>query len=149
MDKEYYKDYHMNKYISNLRNTNKNTQEFNFNNCTKIAKVVDVYDGDTVKACFSIDNSLIFYKFNIRLYGYNSEEIRQKKDEPLREQKKELAIKQKKALEEMVLDKIVHIECLGFDKYGRILGKIFLDNEKKTCVNDIMVQDVGCKIYII
>lgn len=135
---------------TSLQNTTNDTPLFEINNCCKMAKVVDVYDGDTVKACFSLDGTCErIYRFTIRMYGYNSEEIRQPKTEKDRDEKKRLALAQKKALEDMVLNKIVFIDCLGYDKYGRILGKMYMDAERVECVNDIMVNDIGCKVYIL
>lgn len=133
-----------------LEMASNNTPYFKFDGCTKLAKVVDVYDGDTLRACFSIDDTdKNIYKYNVRLYGYDSEEIRQPKNAALREEKKQLAYKHKKALEEMTLNKLVYLECMGYDKYGRLLGKVFLDSEKTQCVNTIMVDSVGCKPYIV
>jgi endonuclease YncB( thermonuclease family) len=136
--------------LRNLEITNNKTPLFEINHCVKLAKVVDVYDGDTVKACFSLDDSPAnIYRFTIRMYGYNSEEIRQPKNDHHRDEKKKLALEQKYALENMVLNKIVYLECMGDDKYGRILGKIYLDSEKNECVNDRMVNDHGCKVYLL
>lgn len=136
--------------MSVLSSATNKTPLFEFVNCVKIAKVVDVYDGDTLKACFSIDDDpQHIFRFPVRMYGYNSEEIRQKKDEVLREEKKKKALEQKKALENLTLNKIVYLECMGYEKYGRILGKIYLDRDKKQCVNTIMVQEYGCVEYMI
>jgi endonuclease YncB( thermonuclease family) len=133
-----------------LQNTSNATPLFEIKNCVKLAKIVDVYDGDTAKACFSLDGSCeTIYRFIIRMHGYDSEEIRQLKNEPLRDEKKKLALLQKKALEDMILNKLVFIDCLGHDKYGRILGKIYLDAEKIECVNDRMINEHGCKVYLL
>lgn len=124
-----------------------NTPKFEFNyGITKLVKVIDVYDGDTITVAMSIhpDNNnedvSMIYKFNIRMYGYNTEEIRQPKNDPDREDKKAYAIYQRDWLREQILNKIVILECLGYDKYGRILGKVFLDQEKTKCINDIIVD---------
>jgi endonuclease YncB( thermonuclease family) len=47
------------------------------------------------------------------------------------------------------MNKIVYLECLGSDKYGRILGKIFLNKNDEKCVNDIIVETGLCKKYIL
>lgn len=142
-------------YLSKLQScTNDNIQEFGFyNNETKLVKVIDVYDGDTITIALCIDktdcNARSIYKFKVRMYGYNTEEIRQPKNEPNREEKKQWAIYQRDWVIERILNKIVLLECLGYDKYGRILGKVYLDNNKTQCLNDIIVQKNIATKYVL
>ena len=90
----------------------------------------------------------MIYQFRVRMYGYNTEEIRQPKDEPEREEKKVRAIQQRDWVSNHILGKMVLLECLGYDKYGRILGKVYLDNEKSQCINDIIVSTGNAVAYI-
>ena len=53
-----------------------NIPQFNFNGDIKQAKVVDVYDGDTIKIVFTVSNKL--YKFNCRIIGVDTPELRTK-----------------------------------------------------------------------
>jgi len=137
-----------NTYLKALNATSKDTPIFEFNDCIKLSKVVDVYDGDTIKVCFSIDDTCHnIYRFTVRMYGYNSEEIRHSTKDPLRDDKKKLGIEHRDALSKMVFDKLVYLECMGYDKYGRLLANVFLDEAKTHCVNELMVSKVGCKPY--
>lgn len=86
-------------------------------------KVVSVYDGDTVKVVFPLNNTL--YKWNCRLTGIDTPEIRTRcKPE------KQYGYKVRDCLREKILNKIVKIKCGDFDKYGRLLGEIICDGDK-------------------
>lgn len=54
----------------------KNIPKFSLNGETKIAKITSVYDGDTVKACFSLGEQ--FYIWNCRISGVDTPELRTK-----------------------------------------------------------------------
>jgi len=92
------------------------------------AKVTSVYDGDTITVTVklgldvSIDSSM-------RLYGINAPELRTGK----------AGKDAKEFLSKQILGKeivIVTNDKKEREKYGRILGKVFLDG---VCVNDLMV----------
>jgi len=129
----------LSKYSS--KNYKDNIEIFSFKNQVHIAKIVDCYDGDTITCVFKHNGS--YFKFKIRMLGYDSPEMKPSKKIPEeeREKIKELAIVAKKRLEELILNKNVYIFCDDFEKYGRILGtiKITLDDEKS--VNDIMLEE--------
>lgn len=127
--------------------THENTTEFNFVNQIKQAKIVDVYDGDTCKAVFAFNGE--FVKFNIRMYGYNCHEMKQHKTDPNAEQNKQLAIAARDYLRTLVLNKIIFLQCLELDKYGRIIGKIYTHHTMTpdTCVNDMMLANGHGYIY--
>ena len=87
------------------------------------AKVIKVYDGDsyTIAAIFKGD----VYKFNVRLYGVDTPEIKGGSKET-----NDAAKAVKKAIEDLMLDKIVQIKVLNgteyegtkiCEKYGRLL----------------------------
>lgn len=84
------------------------------------AKVISVYDGDTVDAIFPLNDNE--YKWKIRLYGINTPEIKTK-DLTI----KEKGIAARNYLSELILDKQVLLDCKGLDKYGRVLAIIYLD----------------------
>ena len=91
-----------------------NVKEFSFEGETKVAKVVSVYDGDTVKVVFPVLRKL--FKFNCRISGVDTPEIRTRNKE---EKKYGLMVRDK--LREKILNKVVTIKCGDFDKYGRLL----------------------------
>ena len=84
-------------------------------------KVVSVYDGDTVKIIMKVNDE--FIKFNCRLSGIDTPEIRTKNSN---EKKYGIFVRDK--LREKILNKIVTVHCLKFDKYGRLLVTLFIDN---------------------
>jgi endonuclease YncB( thermonuclease family) len=108
-------------------------KEFSLKDIKTMAKVIDVYDGDTVKAIFPYDNKM--YLWNCRLNGIDTPEIRSsiKVD-------KERAIIARDQLRSFLLDSIVYIKCNLFDKYGRILTDIFIYNDKSN-EYDINISD--------
>lgn len=127
----------------------KDTPYFTFEGQTHLAKVVYCYDGDTCHCVFKHDGD--YYRFRIRMNGYDSPEMRPwKSDYPDEKDRKEIkrkAVIARERLKELVLNKIVILECDGEDKYGRLLGTIRLKIEDEQSVNDIMVQDGQGYIY--
>jgi endonuclease YncB( thermonuclease family) len=93
---------------------------FNFEGEKKIAKVVDVYDGDTVKVVFPVHNT--FYRWNCRLIKVDTPELRTRC-----KLQKQYGYKVRDALREKILNKVVLIHCDEFDKYGRLLVSIYED----------------------
>ena len=95
-------------------------------------KVVSVYDGDTVKIVFPLNNTL--YKWNCRLTGIDTPEIRTKC-----KAEKQYGYKVRDCLREKILNKVVKIKCGDFDKYGRLLGEIICDGDNCT-VNQWLIN---------
>jgi endonuclease YncB( thermonuclease family) len=108
-----------------------------------LAKVVDIYDGDTFKAVFHFNNN--YYKFNVRCYGYDSEEIRQPKLDKEREVKKAAGLRDKEALVKLIKGKVVELDILKFDLYGRLLCKVYVDD---IYVNDKMIENGNGKPFM-
>jgi endonuclease YncB( thermonuclease family) len=102
-------------------------EEFSFNNMRKKAKIISVYDADTVDAILCVRDRP--YKFKIRLNGIDTPEIRPLKTMPNRDIHVECGIKCREYLKSKILNKIVEVQCSEFDKYGRILGEIIFDNK--------------------
>jgi len=98
-------------------------EELTFKNDIKYGKVVSVYDGDTIKVVFLLGDKL--YKWNCRLDRVDTPELRTRND-----LEKELGYSVRDKLREKILNKIVKIKCGDFDKYGRLLTEIYInDNE--------------------
>lgn len=103
------------------------------------AKVVDVYDGDTITIV--IFNKFGFEKHKLRMYGYDSPEMKPKLNIENRENIINKAKQAKEFLSNLILNKIVEFESMGFDKYGRLLGKIFITNYcSRQDVNKLMLD---------
>jgi endonuclease YncB( thermonuclease family) len=120
-----------------------NTDRFNFNNKIFEAKVVKVYDGDTITVVFMIYGD--YYKFSIRMDGYDSPEMKSKNPDLAKKELEKLwAIKSRDFLAGMIMDKIVLLKCKDFDKYGRILGTVELNGMD---INGTMLERGYCRTY--
>lgn len=104
------------------------------------AKVVSVYDGDTVNVCFYIFDNL--HRFRVRLDGIDTPEI---KTQSVKE--KRLAIQARDLLRAQILDKIVLIDCRGFDKYGRLLGVLYKNDGSHLNINQFMLDAGVAQAY--
>jgi endonuclease YncB( thermonuclease family) len=88
-------------------------------------KCVHVYDGDTIKIVFPLHGELL--RWSVRISGVDTPEIRTKN-----KLEKLYGYKVKKKLQNKILNKIIYLECEEFDKYGRLLGYIYLiDDDQK------------------
>ena len=97
------------------------TKLFSFENEQIQAKVVSVYDGDTVKCVFPSNGKL--YKWNCRLTGVDTPELRTRC-----KVEKKYGYEVRDYLREKILNKVVTLHCGDFDKYGRLLVTIQCDD---------------------
>lgn len=119
----------------------KQTKIFSFEGRKCLGKVVDVYDGDTVKIVFPLtDNEPErLYKWNCRLINVDTPEIRTKN-----QKEKVFAKHVRDNLRDKILHKLVDIECKNFDKYGRLLVEIFYEGIN---INEWLVENNYAKKY--
>lgn len=90
----------------------------------KCGKVIKVYDGDTITiACKLFENDSNFYRFSVRIDGVDTPEIKGKTSE-----EKEKAKIVREALTDLIMNKIVYLENVRFEKYGRILAKVIYND---------------------
>ncbi|KAJ5067728.1 snase-like protein [Anaeramoeba ignava] len=124
-----------------LNKSTKETELFSksFIGIKTIGKCVDVYDGDTVKVVIPIYNYSLVKQFSCRIYGVDTPELRPKgigKEDPNSENYKKLqrereaGLKSKEFVEKLILEKFVKLEIKGFDKYGRLLADILINDPK-------------------
>ena len=87
-------------------------------------KVIKVYDGDTITIAtrLPIPNSPI-YRFNVRLLGIDSAEIKTKSMA-----EKACAVEARDALVSKIFGEIVTLQNVSLEKYGRILADVYLEN---------------------
>ena len=114
------------------------TPKFTLNDIYKMCKIVDVYDGDTVRGVFEHNGE--FNKWTIRMYGYDSPEMRPSKKLENRDIIKKNAIISRDYLKSKILNSIVMLHCLEFDKYGRVLANIYTEELGNKSVNDHMIE---------
>ncbi len=100
-------------------------KDFSFEGETHIAKVVDIYDGDTVRLAFRFRGAIIQVK--ARMAGYDSPELKPRLSAPNRALEIEAARAAKSALEKQLGEaRLVTAVCGPFDKYGRVLVTLFV-----------------------
>ena len=104
-------------------------------------KVVKVYDGDTITVATPLDNTRApIYHFSVRLRGIDSPEIRGKE--------KAAATKSREALSEKIMNRMVFLQNIDTEKYGRVLADVFLEEPgsgsseaKKQSISEWMLKN--------
>jgi endonuclease YncB( thermonuclease family) len=146
MDKNNYSD--IENTIEKLKNINTNDiPYFSFKGKIFYALYCNIYDGDTFSVVFNYNEEIIKYK--CRCIGYDSPEMKPLLSNENRINEKELAIKSKNRFEELLNkhpNKIIKIECFDFDKYGRLLIKVWNMVDTKS-INEIMIEEGHGKPY--
>ena len=154
-------------------NTNNNNNNTNNNNIKKFDLygikgnfyVESVHDGDTITILIpiklhiysmisknyidyvsnsNVSNTIYYNKVKLRLIGIDTPEIKPKKDITNRD---EHIIKAKLArdfLSNQILNKIIYVEIVENDKYGRPLGNIYQNNIN---LNNLMIEKGFAKKY--
>ncbi len=125
---------------SELLNADKSVPKYSLAGRTVYAKCVSVYDGDTAQFVFRPSPKQRLCRYSCRMIGYNSAEIRGGS-----EAEKTQAQICKKALSDMILNKIVTLDLGEFDKYGRPLVTVHLGDID---VNKWMVEHDYGKLYM-
>ena len=149
--------------MSDLRNFNIKTPLFSFNGFRTEARVVNVIDGDTIAVVFSTFNQ--YYKFHLRINGIDTCEIHSKneilKTKALKaknrmidllyaeEIMKKEEVKNTKEIIDLFEKKvcIIWLECLEFDKYGRLLGNIFITDKKINVANVLLKENLAYEYH--
>ena len=137
-----------------------NTPQFSFDGINCISRVVDITDGDTIKTiiCFK-DN---YYKIIVRLNNIDTCETKSKCEE-----NKKLGMDAKKRIYNLITGKspdidlnkksiktelnnncyLVYIKCYDFDKYGRVLGDIYKDENSDESFSSILIKEKLAYVY--
>ena len=121
-----------------LSEFDKQTPAFSLKDTFKMCKIVDVYDGDTVRGVF--ENNGVYNKWTIRMFGYDSPEIRPSRKLENRDEIKRKAKESRDYLKSKILGKTIFLHCLDFDKYGRVLANIYSDEFGQKTINEHMVE---------
>jgi endonuclease YncB( thermonuclease family) len=120
--------------------TFENTQEFTFEGQSKLAKVVQIYDGDTIWVVTNIGGR--FNKIKVRLNGIDAPELKPSLKVQNRDKIIKLANESKKFLSDLIENKIVTLKCHKFDKYGRLLADIIIkQNNIDINVSEYMIKN--------
>ena len=84
-----------------------------------VAKVIKVYDGDTVTIASQIEN--VVYKFQVRLNGIDTAELRSTTGKT-----QLMAQLAKEKLQNLLLNQPVILKNICYEKYGRLLCDMYL-----------------------
>lgn len=113
--------------------------KFSFNNYQTFIKVIKVIDGDTITAIFKYKDE--FFKYNFRINNIDTAEIHSKDNNI-----KLKALEAKQFLFNLIFNKIIKAKFLNFDKYGRILVELFM-NESDQLISDVLIEGGFAKKY--
>lgn len=96
------------------------------------ARVLEIYDGDTLTIGFRHNGG--FWKSSLRIYGIDAPEMkprRQGRSIESLEQEKAAAIRSRDFLLQLIYNQVVWVDLCdkSTDKYGRLMGVIFFQNE--------------------
>jgi endonuclease YncB( thermonuclease family) len=151
----------MEELVEQLKSYDISTPHFSLNGINTYGRLVDIYDGDTVKIVLSTFKDT-FFKFDVRLNGIDTCEIKSHISE-----NKIKGLKAKKRVCDMVeeiygnyvnakLDTgteikdylksivcIVFVKCYNFDKYGRLLADVYIDYNSVTrkSISEILLSE--------
>lgn len=128
------------------------TPAFSLNDKKTWARVVSIYDGDTLTAVIPVLGS--FFKFKIRLQGIDTCEMKS-----ATEFAKDMALKARNRLVEVItgtstpfktkkdiekyLDSnvcLVWLHCLEMDKYGRVLANVYRTQDEMS-INQLLLDE--------
>jgi endonuclease YncB( thermonuclease family) len=120
--------------------TYEDTPTFSLSGLTCRAKVLRVYDGDTLWLAIPYPDNKVF-KYRVRLYGYDAPEMHPRTDTEHRDQLVAAALRAKAYLEEWSFRHgFVEAEFYTYDKYGRPLVKLRAPGDTQT-INERMVAE--------
>ena len=143
--------------MENFNDTN--TPLFSFNGVNGMSRVVDITDGDTIKAIINFKDE--YYKIIVRLNNIDTCETKSKSEE-----NKILGINAKKRLYNLITNKtiesndkkiikkelnencyLIYLKCYEFDKYGRVLGDIYKNDVDDVSFSSILINEKLAYIY--
>jgi endonuclease YncB( thermonuclease family) len=139
--------------INAFKNYGLKTPRFTLNNLKTYGRLVDIIDGDSLTIILPIHDN--YFKFNVRLNGIDTSELHSDNTElqhyaqNAKNELVKLIIKTdnitKHEVREILHDKliIVWVECLEFDKYGRLLANVYCFND------DTNKYDISLSQYLL
>lgn len=87
--------------------------------------VIKVYDGDTITIAAKLPFAESpMYRWSVRLLGIDTPEMKSK-DERL----KQIAIKARDTLSEKIMGKMIQLENVGTEKFGRVLANVIFEGK--------------------
>ena len=137
-----------------------NTENFSFDGLNTMSRIIDITDGDTIKAIINFKDE--YYKIIVRLNNIDTCETRSKCEE-----NKKLGLDAKKRIYNLITDKIadedynkksvkkelntncylVYLKCYDFDKYGRVLADIYKNENNDESFSSILIKEKLAYVY--
>jgi endonuclease YncB( thermonuclease family) len=117
-------------------------EQFNLCDYRSWVRVVDVYDGDTLKVLMNHRGRIDVW--TVRMNGYNAPEMKPLKTHPNRDEEIVKAKRAKAVLYEKTIDRTLFIRVYGFDKYGRLLAELY---DGHIHINQYMVKNGYGYVY--
>ena len=146
-----------------------NTPYFSFNGLNCISRVIDITDGDTIRAIINFKDN--YYKIIIRLNNIDTCETKSSNIK-----NKNLGIDAKKRVYNIITNKnienneynntnikkiiknelnnncyYIYIKCYDFDKYGRVLADIYQNendfNNDNNSISNILINEKLAYVY--
>lgn len=144
--------------------------KYNLENISGEFLVDSIYDGDTITIILpsklyiynmtssntinlnlssNNSNKITLNKVKIRLFGIDTPELKPSKNLSNREEHIKKAKNARDFLSNLILNKIIEVQFLENDKFGRPLAKLFIidDKKNKIYINDLMVNEGYAKKY--
>jgi endonuclease YncB( thermonuclease family) len=126
---------------------NTDLENITYKDCKKFippitsGKVVKVYDGDTITIANYLHPTLkdTIYRFSVRIKNIDCPEMRTKNTE-----EKEMAIICRDILSKHIFGKMVKLDNLDVDKYGRILADVYYD---ETNISEFLISKNLAVLY--
>lgn len=148
MQKEIFKDYDI------------HTKSFSLHGQETFCRLVDIIDGDSLVVILPVFDN--YYKYHIRINGIDTCEMKSKNQD-----NKQLALKARCELLNIITKNnydfniskdemkrilnsdiyILYLECREFDKYGRLLANVYLDDSKKISLSEHLINKNLAYIY--
>lgn len=101
-----------------------------------IAKCVKVYDGDTITIVSALSADSHLYRWSVRLRNIDAPEMRTKCAN-----EKICAKLAQEAMSKQVLNQMVTLKNVGYDKYGRVLADVFVGEVNVT--DSLLAQNLA------
>lgn len=144
----------MNEGTLDFANYDLSTPEFTLNGYCLNGRLVDIIDGDSLVIILPVLGN--FYKYHVRINGIDTCEMKSKC-----EQNKRLALMARSKILNVVTGKtfnydidrktiqnilgehiyVLYLECCDFDKYGRLLAEVYMDNSKEVSFSEHLVTN--------
>ena len=84
-----------------------------------------VIDGDSIECYAYCESSKNIYKYNVRVYGVDTPEMRSRDPE-----EKKAARAAKEVVKQACEKSIVYLSDVSYDKFGRILARVLMEGGK-------------------